>query len=186
MKKSVIAGFVALLINAYPAFATCTASQSTCFGTLDCTQLIVDSQFSDWNASSCPNWVGSGYTSYHVDNSSGDDYWEIWSLGGNVYQQFTVPSPSDAMEAYAVIDLVKTTAGTEKIIAELTNTSGTVLETLGTYYASTSGTRVVVNTTPTPLGGQTVRLRFRVVSGSAPGDTLFHVTQAYVRSYDLP
>lgn len=185
MKKLMVVLLVALTINAFPAFAACTNSQSTCFGTLDCTQLLWDTQFSQWDASTCAKWVGSGWTSYHANDGS-DYYWEIQSLGGNVYQQFTVPSTTDAMDAYAVIYLVKNSVGTERIIAEITNTSGTVLQTLGTFYASSSGTTVTVNTAVTPLPGQTVRLRFRVVSGSAPGDTLFHVTQSYVRAYDLP
>jgi hypothetical protein len=185
MKKTIVALLVAILGNTFPARAACTNSQSTCFGTLNCTQLLYDTQFSQWDATSCPKWVGSGYTSYHANDGS-DYFWEIQPLGGNVYQQVTVPSDTDAMEAYAVIYLVKNSVGTERIIAEITNTSGTVLQTLGTFYASSSGTTVVVDADPTPLPGQTVRLRFRVVSGSAPGDTLFHVTQTYFRAYNLP
>ena len=66
---------------------------------------------------------------------------------------------------------------------QITNTSGTVLETLGTYYASSSGTTISFTGAPTAFAGQTVRLQFTVSPGSLPGDTLFRVTQAHIRSY---
>lgn len=177
---------VALAVNAAPAFAACTNPQGTCLvgPGISCTQLLWDTQLSQYNPSTCEKWFGSGWTSYH-GTAGGDYFWEIQPLGGWVYQQVAIPSDTDAMDVSAVINLVKNTPGTEKIVIELTNTSGTVLQSLGTYYASTSG-NISFNAEATPLPGQTVRVRFRVVSGSAPGDTLFRVTYSYVRALNYP
>lgn len=190
MKLSLMTATAVLALTALPALpasAACTRPQSLCTvgPSIPCEQLLFDVGFEEWDASTCAKWVGSGWTSYH--GSSGSDYfWEIQPWGGNVYQQFTVPSYTEAMDVTAVIYLIKNTPGTERITIELTNTSGTVLQSLGTYYASSSGSTISVSTATSLFPGQTVRLRARVTSGGAPGDTLFRVTQAYVRAYDLP
>lgn len=187
MKKSLAVLLAALIVHTFPALAACTNPQGWCTvgPGIACEQLIYDTQFSEWDGSSCVKWVGSGWTSYHANDGS-DYFWEIQSWGGNVYQQFSIPSDTDIMDVSATIYLVKSTVGTERITVEITNTSGTVLQSLGTYYASSSGTTISVSTDATPYPGQNVRLRFRVTSGNAPGDTLFHVTKAHVRVYNVP
>jgi hypothetical protein len=119
--------------------------QGTCLvgPPLNCTQLLYDTQFSEWDGSSCTAWVGVGWPSYHVA-TSGDDYWEIQSWGGSVYQQYTVPAGTDSADVNAVIYLIKNSVGSERVSVTITNTSGTVLQNLGTYYASSSGTTVSI------------------------------------------
>lgn len=186
MKRLLTGVLIAILVPAGFAYGACSDAQySYCSfgGTVQCQQLLQDLQFSEWDGTNCAAWIGSGWTSYHVNNSSGDDYWQIESWGGSVRQQYTIPADTLSMDMYAVIYLVKSSPGSERIRVQITNTSGTVLQTIGTYYASSSGSTITVNAAPAALAGQTVRLTFTVAPGSTPGDTFFRVTQAYVRAY---
>lgn len=188
MQKTLFGLLVATLAaNAVPASAACTNPQGTCLvgPGLACTQMIWDTQFTQYTPSTCEKWFGSGWTSYHANDGS-DYFWEIQSWGGSVYQQVAVPSDTDALDVNGVIYLVKNSPGTERISVEITNTSGTVLETLGTFYASGSSTVSFGLAAGSSYAGQTVRVRFRVTSGSSPGDTLFHVSYVYARAYNYP
>ncbi|HYI09984.1 MAG TPA: hypothetical protein VEK57_13070 [Thermoanaerobaculia bacterium] len=176
IKLSVVA-VVAILIQV-PAYATCTQGSCFDFG-CNCLDQIADATFSD----SCSSWVYGGDA--YLDSSGGDDFVVFTSPEepedaentADIVQTLTVPSDRTTIAVHADVTVINPSVLTERLVFEILNTSGTILETI-MVVRPIDGSDYYIGTT-SGYGGQTIKLRIRYRPAHFPGGTIFHVSEVH-------
>jgi hypothetical protein len=173
---------IAIFANASPLFAACT--KETC-GPIGpplggCDQVVYNNLFDDTN---CSVWTGTTWVT--LVTNGGDKYYDIYGrYSASLYQNVgTLPYAN--VESLWEIEIVnRSAAGSERLEVELVDlTTGSVVETMGTHYASSASNGVYdFNGTSGTHQGRSARIRFRVIPGSSPGDSYFRVKSAYLWS----
>jgi hypothetical protein len=140
-------------------------------------------------------WVLSGVASYinnanfaHSGTGSVSLNTDSFAGGGTLYQQFTIPSTASTANLtfylYVTSPLITTTAY-DKLYFEVTNTSGQIQQSLGSFSNLNKGAvGAYVLRGPYDLSafkGQTIRLRFRSVTSNLGGGTEFHLDDVSVK-----
>ena len=180
--SKLVAVALAVLAGAAPAFGTC--SQETCspigppLG--GCEQVLLNNLFDD---ASCSAWSGTTYV--YLRNNGGDKYYDIYGRYSGALYQNVGTLPFANVEATWEIEIVnRSAAGSERLQIELVDlATGSVAEVMGTHYASSAANGVYsFNGTSGTHEGLSARFRFRVISGSAPGDSYFRVKSGYLWS----
>lgn len=145
------------------------------------TELFYDVNFDG----QCNLWHFSGTATLQ---HNGSDYYADFNSypgapSGTLYQNVTVPSNSTSQAMTINLSIIDNGAGSEKLWIRVFNTSGTLLETLGSIpAANNSGGRYDFN-----LGGnyagQTLKISFSVPPGPGRGSSDFILTDAHFYEY---
>jgi hypothetical protein len=152
----------------------CTNDQASCqFGpSLPGEQLLYDDQFGE----NCPLWVKFGNAVW--TNVSGDAVVQIVHAG-SVYQQFTPRQDIRSMDMTTTVKAVTNEPGTERMLIEIVRAAdNTLLETVAIIMPGSGGISDYFDLNN--YAGQPIKLRYRVLPGRYPGDTVFQVTSALV------
>ncbi|HEU0013130.1 MAG TPA: hypothetical protein VFQ45_05575 [Longimicrobium sp.] len=159
--------------------AACYTDQCNVGPPSGCVELLYDTTFDEY----CPRWVGNSYASIGSTSSTG----AYWDLQGNrnatLYQTVDVtPYSFASMEINAHLDVLNPGgAGTEKLWIEIRDASTNwPLQVVAMLPPSAISS---YNSYSYPLfnfSGQRIKLQFRVVPGSAPGNTTFRINGAWM------
>jgi hypothetical protein len=182
MKRSILVKLFAVTVVAVlfqaPAYASCT--QGTCFDFgCDCLDQIADPDFSE----SCSSWSYGGDA--YLDSYGGDDYVVFTSPEepedaentADIVQTLTVPVNRTTIAVHADVTVINPSVLTERLVFEILNTSGTILETI-MVVRPIDGSDYYIGTT-SGYGGQTIQLRIRYRPAHFPGGTVFHVSEVH-------
>lgn len=166
--KLVVCLLVATLASAPQAFAC--SQCCNIYSPYVAPQILYDNYFDE----EC-EWVYGGSASY--TNGSA----EIPSVG-SVYQEVTIPSGYTHADLSFNLDVVPgVDDGTERLLVEVLNSGGSLLDTLDVLESGSADGRYDYQLGN--YGGQTIRIRFRVVVMPDPGDTVFRIDGAFLWIY---
>lgn len=167
MKRHLIASLLlGFLVLPSPQLFAC--STGGCFG-YGCVELLNDVNFdqlcSDWGFSNGATLAGGGGGDYYAQ-LSGDDTGEL------VTQTVAVSSGVTTQELVVGLDINKTSAGSERLKVEIAY--GSTIDVIDVIYANANSSgpfRYNISN----YAGQTITVRFLVIAGASPGDTIFNV-----------
>lgn len=162
--------FVTMIVAGVPAYAGC--GPDTCLGPCTYAELLSSTTFN----SACPGtWVYAGSGNVWEKPSPGNNGWAKLSGAGDVRQTVPITTSYSSMELAFDIVKVVATPGTERLYVEVLQ-NGSIAETVAVIYPNTA--QVNYNVGINNYSGSNVQLRFRYVTGSAPGNTVFRVDNA--------
>lgn len=161
-----IASITLAILTTVPTYAGCFPDN--CLGPCTYEELLVDTTFN----SNCTEWKWTG--SAHRITVGSNGLAELPG-SGSVYQTVSTNSYASMSVAFDVA-ISGTTSGTERLYVEILR-GFTILETVEVFYPNdASGTYNL------PIGNYSnetnLKMRFRYVSGTAPGNTVYRIDVA--------
>jgi len=144
-----------------------------------CAELLYDTTFDEY----CPYWVGNAYASIGSSSSTGA-YWELQgNRAATLYQSVDVtPYSFGSMSLTVKLDVVNPgSAGTERLWIEVRDASTNwPLQIVAMLPPSEISYYNSYDYSLSNFSGKRIKLQFRVVPGSAPGNTYFRVHAAWM------
>lgn len=177
MKRLMQFAFVVLAATLVVPAAHAACSTELLPGPPLCSELFYDVHF----AQACNAWVFSG-DGATKNTTQGNSYAQLEnSLISSFFEQtvavVAAPNGGTDLSMGFNVNMVGSYPGTERLQVEIRSTGGTLLQTVASVSPS-SGSGRYDYTLPSSYVGQTIKVRFRYVRHSAPGDTQFRVTYA--------
>jgi hypothetical protein len=145
-----------------------------------CEQLIYDSLFDDY----CPRWVANTYATRGSTSATGA-YFDLWSRGAAIlYQRVDVtPYTFTTMDMQVKLEVInRASAGTEKLVIEIRDAATNSLLQIAAYNLTPANITAdgVYYYDLMNFSGREIKLQFRVIPGSAPGNTYFRIHDTHM------